>query len=221
MPMQLHELHPSLVHLPLALLPGAALVDVMAASARGLVRRTALDRVGRALWWAAVGAAALAGAAGMAASQEVRADEPRARDAMWLHGTGNVGILLAGAGLAAWRSTHRANVASAALGASAVAAVVYTAWLGGELVYSHGVGVKAQPPGARNGARPQTARLRSWRAPGRLLLDAGRGLVWLIGRGGRVVTRREPLAAGAVTQADLPAGTDGGAAWPQQLRPIG
>jgi type IV pilus assembly protein PilN len=124
MPMQLHELHPSLVHAPLTLLPAAALVDVMAASASGRLRRRVLDRIGRSLWWAGVGAAALAGVAGMAASQEVRAEDPRAHDAMWLHGMGNVGVLLAGGGLAAWRSAHRVTTASAALGASAVGGLV-------------------------------------------------------------------------------------------------
>ncbi len=222
MPMQLHELHPSLVHAPLTLLPAAALVDVMAASASGRLRRRVLDRVGRSLWWAGVGAAALAGVAGMAASQEVRAEDPRAHDAMWLHGMGNVGVLLAGAGLAAWRSAHRVTIASAALGASAVGAAVYTAWLGGQLVYTHGVGVKAQPAGAAGGIGVEAAPLRSWAAPGRLLRDAGRGLAWLLARGGRLAARREPLAAGAATRPDLPTRTTAEAAsWSTQLRPIG
>ncbi|GEJ59551.1 DUF2231 domain-containing protein [Anaeromyxobacter diazotrophicus] len=222
MPMQLHELHPSLIHLPLALLPGAALTDALAATSRGRLRRLALDRVGRTMWWAGVGAAALAGVAGMAASQEVRADDPRARDAMWLHGAGNLGVLLAGAGLASWRSTHRVTATSATMGAAAVAAAVYTAWLGGELVYTHGVGVKAQPAAAANGARPATPPLRSWAAPGRMLADAGRGLAWLLRRGGRAALRKEPLAAGAATQPDRPlVPPPGGGAWDSQLRPIG
>jgi uncharacterized membrane protein len=219
MPLQVHELHPTLIHLPLALLPSAALVDVAAASSGRRIRRAVLDRFGRTLWWAGVGAAALAGAAGLAASQEVRAEEPRARDAMWLHGIGNVGILLVSSGLAAWRSTHRVSLASAALGTGAVAAAIYTAWLGGELVYTHGVGVKAQPTSALNGARHDTPPLRSWTAPGRLLLDAGRGVAWLLGRGGRVLSRREPLASGVATQADLRPSDGGG--WQGQVRPMG
>ena len=175
MPMQLHELHPSLVHLPLVVLPTAALVDVAAVSTGRRVRRVLLDAAGKRLWWAGVGAAAFAGIAGMAASQEVRADDPRARDAMWVHGIGNVGILLGGVGLAAWRSTHRATVASAALAASAVGASLYTAWLGGQLVYTHGVGVKTSPATAANGVAVEMP-LRSLRAPGQLLRDAARGL---------------------------------------------
>ncbi|HET9594722.1 MAG TPA: DUF2231 domain-containing protein, partial [Anaeromyxobacteraceae bacterium] len=186
MPLQIHELHPTLVHAPLVLLPAAAGVDLAAVSARGRLRRFALDAAGRRLWWVAVGSAALAGAAGMAASQEVHLEDPAARDAMWLHGMGNTCILLAGVGLAAWRSGHRATAASAAMGAAAVGAAVYTAWLGGELVYTHGAGVK------RMGAA-DSPPLFSARGPARLLADAGRGLAWLMGRAGRLAARKEPL----------------------------
>jgi uncharacterized membrane protein len=228
MPMELHELHPMLVHMPLALLPAAALVDVAAASADSRPRRYLLDAAGRKLWWAGVGAAALAGVAGMAASQEVRADDPRARDAMWLHGIGNLGILLAGIGLASWRTTHRVSPVSAVLGASAVGASIYTAWLGGELVYTHGIGVKAMGATAPAGVERRVP-LRSWRAPGQLLADAGRGLVWLLGRGGKLAARKEPLAAGAATQADRPPALSATPSAPvipgvgsgSQLRPIG
>ena len=194
MPMQLHELHPAVIHAPLMLLPAAATADVMAASASGFARRRLLDAAGRRLWWAGVGAAAFAGLAGMAASQEIELPGERARDAMWLHGMGNVGILLASAGLAAWRSGHRATLASAALGAGAVGAAIYTAWLGGELVYTHGAGV-------RGVGEARGTRLLSAGAPWAFLRDAGRGLTWLLGRGSRMVTRRERLAPGAATRA--------------------
>jgi uncharacterized membrane protein len=225
MAMMLHELHPTLIHLPLALLPTAAAVDVAAALTDGRVKRYVLDSAGRKLWWAGVGAAALAGVAGMAASQEVRADDPRARDAMWVHGIGNVGILLGGIGLASWRSTHRVSATSAVLGASAVGAAIYTAWLGGELVYTHGVGVKALQATAPNGVATQTP-LRSLRAPVELLRDAGKGLAWLLGRGAKLAARREPLAEGAATRADEPAhlGAPNAPVIPglgSQLRPIG
>jgi uncharacterized membrane protein len=210
MAMQLHELHPSLIHAPLIFLPTAAILDVMAVSSRSRVRRFALDAAGRRLWWLGVGAAGLAGAAGMAASQEIRLEEGRARDAMWLHGIGNVGIVLTGIGLASWRTTHRATAATAALGASAVGAALYTAWLGGELVYTHGAGVKALPPGAPGGIA-DSPPLLSARAPWRLLRDAAQGLAWLAARGVRLVARREPLSRGAATRVSEPSavGTPG------------
>ncbi len=210
MAMHLHELHPSVIHAPLVLLPTAATLDVMAVSARGRVRRRALDAAGRRLWWLGVGAAGLAGIAGMAASQEIRLEEGRARDAMWLHGIGNMGILLAGVGLASWRSTHRATPTTALLAAGAIGAALYTAWLGGELVYTHGAGVKALPSGAPSGIA-DSPRLLSAQAPWRLLRDAALGLRWLLGRGGRLVARREPLARGSATRASEPSrvGTPG------------
>ncbi len=195
MAMQLHELHASVIHAPLVLLPAAAAIDVAAVSVSGRVRRRALDAAGRRVWWAGVGAAALAGVAGMAASQEVRAREPRARDAMWLHGIGNTAILLAGIGLASWRWGHRATIASASLGAGAACAALYTAWLGGELVYTHGVGVKW------DGVAADTPPVLSPKAPARFFADAAKGLGWLLGRAGRLVARREPLAEGAATRA--------------------
>ena len=59
MGMQLHELHPSLVHLPLGVLPLAAGVDLAAA----LSGDRTLDRTGRILWAAGTAGGLLAGAA--------------------------------------------------------------------------------------------------------------------------------------------------------------
>lgn len=200
MPMRLHELHPSIIHAPLALLPAAAVVDVLAATSARRVRRRVLDQAGRRLWWFGVGSAAVAGLAGMAASQEIRLEDPRARDAMWLHGMGNTVILLASAGLATWRTRHRATAATAGIGAAAVGAALYTAWLGGSLVYTHGAGVEAMPPGGR-ASIGDSPPLLSAGAPWAFLRDAVRGLGWLMSRGTRAVTRREPLTRGAATEA--------------------
>lgn len=197
MALRVHELHPILVHAPLVLLPAAAIVDVAAATSRSRVRRFALDRAGRRLWWVAVGSGIAAGLAGMAASQEIRLDDDAAKDAMWLHGMGNVGLLAAGGALGAWRRSHRATPLTAALGASAVGAALYTAWFGGELVYTHGAGVKGLPPGARAGVE-ESPHLLSASAPWRFVRDAFRGMAWLFGRGARLATRKAPLASGAV-----------------------
>lgn len=202
MPIRVHELHPALIHAPLVLLPAAAIVDVAAVTSRRRLRRFGLEMAGRRLWWAAVGTGLVAGLAGMAASQEIRLDDEAAQDAMWLHGIGNFTILLAGAGLGAWRSAHRATPASAAIGASAVAAAVYTAWLGGELVYTHGAGVKGLPAGARAGVE-DSPDLLSASGPWRLVRDAARGLWWLLSRGTRLATRKAPLAAGAARAGHL------------------
>jgi uncharacterized membrane protein len=185
MPMRTHELHPSLVHAPLAMLPATALLDLLAA-ARPFDRR--LDRAGRRLWWATAGGALFVGLTGMAASQEIEVRDERAREVMFLHGMGNLLLVLSAFGVAAWRSRNRATFTSAAAGVLASAASVYTGYLGGELVYAHGAGVKAL-----GGAAAEAPPLLSARAPGRLARDAARGLGWLDSRGRRAFTGREKV----------------------------
>lgn len=198
MPMRTHELHPSVVHAPLALLPATALVEALAA-VRPLDRR--LDRAGRRLWWITAGGALFVGLTGMAASQEVALGDRRARDVMFLHGIGNFGLVLAAFGVATWRTTHRASLTSAFAGVAASLASLYTAYLGGELVYTHGAGVKAL-----GGAAAEAPSLLSAAAPGRLARDAGRGLAWLLSRGRRAAEGREPIDGGAVVHAGDGAG---------------
>ena len=196
MTMRTHELHPSVVHAPLVLLPATAIVDLLAAL-RPLDRR--LDRAGRRLWWATAGGALFVGLTGMAASQEIDLRNRRARDVMFLHGIGNFGLVLAAFGVASWRLTHRASLTSAFAGVAASAASLYTGWLGGELVYSHGAGVKALGGGAA-----EAPPLLSAAAPGRLARDAARGLWWLLSRGTRAAAGEERVDRGAVVRASEP-----------------
>ena len=161
MTMHVHEVHAAAVHAPLVLLPAAAAVD-LAAALTGDRRQAAL---GRRLWWLEVGAAAFAGVAGLAASQEIKAEDPDTRDMLWLHGVGNVAGLLGGVGLAVWRSFRGPSVGQALLGLAAGGVSFFTAYLGGELVYGRGVGVRAQPALAANGVR-RSPRLLSAAAPG-------------------------------------------------------
>jgi uncharacterized membrane protein len=196
MPMRTHELHPSIVHAPLVLLPATAIVDLLAAL-RPFDRR--LDRAGRRLWWGSAGGALLVGLTGMAASQEIELRDERGRDMMFLHGIGNFGLVLSAFGVAAWRARHRASLTSAAAGLLASAASVYTAYLGGALLYSQGAGVMVL-----GGAPAEAPALFSARAPGRLARDAVRGLRWLLTRGGRALTGRQKVdraALGAIAEA--------------------
>jgi uncharacterized membrane protein len=190
MALRTHELHPSIVHLPLALLPATAIVDLLAALSP---RDRRLDRVARRLWWWTAGGSLLVGLTGMAASQEIELREDRARDMMFVHGFGNFTLVLAAFGVAAWRSRHRASLTSAAAGLLASGAAIYTAYLGGELVYTHGAGVKVL-----GGAAAEAPALWSSEAPRRLARDAVLGLSWLLRRGGRAVTGRERIDRGAL-----------------------
>jgi uncharacterized membrane protein len=200
--MRVHELHAAAVHAPLVLLPAAAIVDFSAA-VTGNRRR---DALGRTLWWTGIGAAAVAGVAGMAASQEIKADDPHTDDMIWLHGIGNTAILLGAVGVAIWRTGRRASLPQSIIGLAACGLSLFTAYLGGEMVYGQGVGVRAMPRIAPAGVR-QSPPVLSAGAPGTFLRDAGRGLLWLLGRtaevlrGKRRLSRRvlglEPRDAGA------------------------
>jgi uncharacterized membrane protein len=195
MPMRVHELHPILIHAPLVLLPAATTVDVLAATSSRRLRRAAFSAVGRRLWWGAAASGLAAGLAGMAASQEVDADD-QARDMMLVHGLGNV-LLVAGAfGLATWRMRHRATLLSAGLGAGALIASTYTAWLGGEMVYGHGVGVKAHTADADLRRSPP---LLSRHAPLALAGDALKGLGWLLRRAADTIAGKDVVRFSAVS----------------------
>lgn len=196
MAIRVHELHPMLVHAPLVMLPAAATVDLLSLGSSGRLRRRAYSALGQKLWWGTTVSGLVAGLAGMASSQEVDADDD-ARDMMFVHGLGNVTLVVAALGLAIWRTTHRATPLSAGLGAGAMIAATYTAWLGGEMVYSHGVGVKARDEVA---ADPQRSPpLLSRHAPAAFVRDAARGLAWLLTRGARSVRGKDRVRLEAVS----------------------
>lgn len=190
--MLLHELHPSIVHAPLALLPTATVADLLAVATgdRGW------ERVGQRLWVAGSLSALFAGVAGLAASQEVRMEQPHARDMAFLHGAGNTLITLGALGVTLWRQAHRPSAAQCAVALGAVGAALYTATLGGKLVYELGVGVNAMPSTETEGTLKGPALL-SRHAPAALVRDAAAGVRWLLSRVRRLATGAEPLARGA------------------------
>lgn len=193
MAMHVHEVHAAVIHAPLALLPAAAAVDLVAAAGD----HDGLHKAGRKLWWMAVGAGAFAGVAGLAASQEIKANDRQTEDMMWLHGIGNTAILLAGVGMAVWRTFRRPSLPQALTGLAASGLAMYTAYLGGEMVYGQGVGVRAMPGLAPTGVAHSEPVL-SARAPGMFLRDAVRGLGWLMRRTSRALTARQPVARRAL-----------------------
>jgi uncharacterized membrane protein len=192
--MRVHEVHAAVVHTPLVLLPASALIDLRAS----LGGRRADGELGRTFWWLAIGSAALAGVAGMAASQEVKADDDQGTaDMMWIHGVGNTAILLSGLGMAVWRTFRRPSLAQSMVGLGTSALAIFTAYLGGEMVYGRGVGVRAMPGQAPVGVADSPPVL-SREAPGRFLRDAGRGLIWLLRRAIDRDDRRRALSPRAL-----------------------
>jgi len=203
MAMRVHEVHAASTHAPLVVLPAAALVDLAAAISGDRGQAS----LGRKLWWLGVGAGALAGVAGLAASQEIKADDSRAEDMMWLHGAANFMILLGATGIALWRTVRRPSVVSSGIGLGACALATYTAYLGGEMVYAHGVGVRTMPWIAPTGVR-QSPSVLSAAAPGTFLRDAVKGFAWLIRRTVRAFSGRQPVSRGAfgIERIDRPNG---------------
>jgi uncharacterized membrane protein len=186
-----HEVHASLVHAPLTLIPLAAMVDLTAALSPSRFR--SLDGLGSKLWLAAGLGGVAAGLTGLAASQQIHYPSRTARDMTFVHAVGNEGLLVGVLGLAAWRRSRPVTLSSALLGLLVSAAGFYTAYLGGEMVYQHQVGVAGMDS---EEAKRRSPPLLSAAAPVRLLADAVRGVRWLFDRG--MATRREGLSREAM-----------------------
>lgn len=138
MSMRLQELHPALVHFPIALLPVAVGADLLG---RATGSRTLLEagRVGIQL---AAGSAVVSAVAGLAAQEAVHA-EGEAHDVLVTHRTLNIGLTAASLGMAAWRAgRRRPTTGYLALGLAALGVMGYSAYLGGHMVYELGVGVR-------------------------------------------------------------------------------
>lgn len=182
MGMRLHEIHPSLVHAPLVLLPTAAVLDLAAAARKD----TRLSELGGRFWQAGVVSGLVAGVAGMAASQEVDTVAPTKRT-IFRHGIGNLGLMSVALGLATWRSRHPASVFTGVLGLAAAGATFYAASLGGEVVYGYGAAVRSLTSTA---ASPP---IRSAQALPTFLRDVAAGARWLLGGAWRRLVHGEEV----------------------------
>lgn len=191
MKLRVHELHASTIHAPLALVPAAAIVDGVAAI-KGDER---LAGFGKGLWIAGALGGLVAGLGGIAASQEVKAEDPHARDMMFLHGIANLGVVAAVSAMAIYRLRAKPSLLQAAMGLAGSGLAVWTAYLGGEMVYAHGVGVKGMPDSALQGVAVSPPVLSREAAP-TLAKDTLRGFRWLFDRAQRWLSRSEPLAQG-------------------------
>jgi uncharacterized membrane protein len=194
MAIRLHELHPTLVHAPLGLLPVAAGLDVICA----LNQDRFLDRTARTLWGLGTLGGLFAGATGLAASQEVKITDKNVEQAMLIHGLGNVLVTLAAASMVGFRARHRPTVTSAFVAVGAIAATLFTGWLGGELVYSRGVGVKRMAAAQGEGVS-DSPDLVSSESPRRFLSDVANGFVWAMRSAKKLATGEEKLTRRAIS----------------------
>lgn len=153
MAMRLQELHPSLVHLPITLLPASILSDLLGWSSGS----GALLELGRRLMPIAAASAGLAGIAGLIAQEASEVPE-RARPLLRTHRNLNLGLVGVGVWMAARRTRRRRPGAPYLLaGLGVLGAMAYSAYLGGRMVYEHGVGVAAAG-GLKERAAPELQR---------------------------------------------------------------
>jgi uncharacterized membrane protein len=161
--LRLQELHPTIVHTPIALLPLAVGAEILGAITDRQVFRT-FGR--RAITLAAAGAVG-AVVTGLIAGEEVNV-EGETRDMLQTHRNLNALATVVAITMAVWRhQVRKPGPAYLAAGLAGVGVVGYTAYLGGELVYEHGVGVDP----AKGVWRPDAPQL-SRRQFGEFMRDA-------------------------------------------------
>jgi uncharacterized membrane protein len=135
--LRLQELHPIIVHAPLALLPLAVGAEILGALTDQQVFRT-FGR--RAITLAAAGAVGAA-VTGLIAGEEVNV-EGETREMLQTHRNLNAVATIVAITMAVWRhQVKKPDAAYLAMGIAGIGVVTYTGYLGGELVYQHGVGV--------------------------------------------------------------------------------
>lgn len=137
MAIRLQELHAAAVHFPVALLPLAVGVD--------LIGRLSNDHrlldAGRLAIRAAAAGAVVSAVTGLIAQEEVNV-EGEAMDMLITHRNLNLAATAVAGLMASWRAKRsRPTPGYLAIGLAGVGIVSYTAYLGGTLVYKHGVGV--------------------------------------------------------------------------------
>lgn len=165
MSMRIQELHPSVVHFPLAFYPASLIADAV-----GLRRRDPrLLAAGRWAMGLAVGSAALAGVLGLVAQEAVSTDA-RSEPLLVTHRSLNVGFLALATGLLVHRTrVRRPGPGYFAVGFAGLGVALFSAYLGGKMVYEHGVGVaaagtlpldRAPEITARNGIRASRVAVR-------------------------------------------------------------
>ncbi len=138
MPMKLQEVHPSIVHFPITLLPLAIGADL----AGRVTRNREMKSIGR--WGIAAAAVTglVAGLFGLIAQEEVNV-EGEAKAMLITHRDLNLGAVGVMSALALRRAREeQASLGYLLSGLATIAAVTYSAYLGGHMVYAHGVAVE-------------------------------------------------------------------------------
>lgn len=168
MSIQLQQMHPAMVHVPITLLPLAVGADLLGY----LIDKKSLHSFGKAAIVAAAVGAAAAAVTGLIAGEEVNV-EGESRDMLMTHRNLNF-IATVVAGCMAFQRSQRRKPGAVYLGVGLAGAgiVAYTAYLGGKLVYDTGVGV-----GPAHGVYRQDAPVLGAGEPGEFFKTAATDLV--------------------------------------------
>lgn len=160
--MRIQEIHPALVHFPIALIPTSLAADAIGRA----TGRDDLMELGRRIMPIAAASAAISGVFGLVAQEAVNA-EGEAADMLMTHRNLNIGLIALTALMAAKRAGRR-RPSRGYLIAGGIGSLVmsYSAYLGGHLVYELGVGVKdaggllpGEAPEVRPGSLREAARV--------------------------------------------------------------
>jgi len=138
MTMRLHAIHPALTHFPLALVPLSLALDLLGR----LTGNPRWMRAGKRLMPLAAASGVATAAAGLVAQSAVEV-KPEAHDTLVTHRNLNMGLVAMTGVLACARvKSAKPSLGYLIAGLAGVAAMNYTAYLGGKLVYRYGVGVE-------------------------------------------------------------------------------
>ncbi len=172
MAMRLQEVHPALVHFPIVLLPVSIGADLLGRASGN----ESLMELGRRTMPFAVASGLLAGVAGLMAQSEVDGDDS-AMDVLKTHRTLNLGLVAASAGMAAVRARNEKPGLGYLLGGLAAVAVLgYSAYLGGKMVYTDGLGVEAADGVRKRPRVPELTRRGARRAARTAMKDLEKGI---------------------------------------------
>jgi uncharacterized membrane protein len=148
--MRIQEIHPALVHFPLALIPTSLAADALG---RATGSRTLMD-LGRTTMPIAAASAAISGIFGLVAQEAVDV-EGEAEEMLITHRNLNLGLIALTAAMAVQRSRRRRPTRGYLLaGALGSLVMSYSAYLGGHMVYELGVGVR-EAGGLLEGEAPE------------------------------------------------------------------
>jgi uncharacterized membrane protein len=172
MAMKLHELHPSLVHFPLALLPLSIGADLLGRATGS----EELQALGRRTMPLAAASGLIAGVAGLMAQTEVKA-EGVSMDMLKTHRTLNLGLVAIAGAMAVKRMREdKAGAVYLGLGLAGLAAMAYSAYLGGSMVYHEGVGVEAAEGVREQPSVPELSRGEAQKALRTAASDVAKGI---------------------------------------------